>query len=1296
MAKNAANLGIEFSTHDAEDTSESVGLIRESLSGINDTLKSIRNINAFQAILDGFSLSKLTDIKDTISNTVTSLKDNVQMSSSLDSEFASARKSAKELANSMGLSTAEMKEMRSASSFAPALNMDMEEVQKTYATLIDRQMEVNDFGFENFKQFSKFIEVNNLNGQEYVETLNSLNKTFGLSKEQVTDLQDNVATISQEFGVGEQIMGNFGEITSEVGNKLKAVNGEATPEEIKSYTEQVAEMTGLFKETGLGADEAQQSAMSFTTSILESREEMKGMLTGKSGEVPQFMQNIATSQMGFNTAQQAMTEDPVEFVQRLGEQYESLSGQQKDVVNQRVFSQLDEGVRNVITSGNLSEASKKLDGVREKMEDNESAASAMAKSYDAGRTAAERLSFIEDNFEKQILDLSKSMGIQKSVIDNTRTTYGLITDNLKTFTGLQSVSAEVAKKNGGAIKKWGITLRDSGGQLTTMGEAVRSVSRLFVAFQTGGLYGVGVELGNLLEKYTSFNDLTDVVKNSVSSLSDVFSFLQNEGLSGVVGLVSDFIDGIDNLGPLEAFRGTITGTMSVLESKLSIMSKIIPNSIDLLKALWKDGFAGVHNKLSEIGVLASADEMYGKLGSTLKTFKKEALSFLENLPEKLSDFNDRLDAIGQTYPNLGKAITAAKILFGIFAGGKVLSALSTGTSIIKTFFSQLQGMPGGQKLAQGVSKLGESFSKSMPKIGKSIAGLPNRILSSLKEGFNLLKVFLPDLSNTFLGRIGGFFKSLGGRLVGVVTGVFGAGGAIGRAVTMLFTPPIGWVVAIMSGIGMITEIVENNFEDGWSGLMSSIGEYIGVAWNFIMPEIEGGASGFFKSLGNFLLDMLGDMVNDFITGLRTTWNLIGFITGWLGDMLSGVDWVNVGQNLVNLIGSGIKTLFFSIVSGITSLFEDTEGEGGGFLERFGSLWVSIGNALLNTVDLLWGVSKGVIELVGGILIGIFEPILGDFLPWALGGLKDLFIQLGNDMVNFDWMGFLSGVGVVFKNALIKTFAVIKSVGPIVGGFIQDLWAGLKSHITLGWDWFKDAGMEALEVTINFGLDVAESFAQTFVDAFETIRVAAITVWENIKLGLKVALMPIKHMFLGLVDMLKYKVFGPILQTMQGVIGQILDKVPDRLLGLVIDTEKWRGLAEGGMVKSALGDKVAKNLEGGVGFNDIIDRRKEQAKSDIAKARGQKDLNIALAKQGKPSEVHSVDFDGDRAKDRTDRQMQDKIVKSDDESKEANKKTAQATSNMENYLKNIDDRESKRDIKYKTGTDDTSPFTNIDT
>lgn len=1344
MPKNAANLGIEFSTQSADDTDEQVQGIRESLMGIQNTLKSIKNINAFQAILDGFSLSKLGDIKDTVENTFTSLKDNVQMSSSLDSEFASARKSAKELANSMGLNNEQMAEMRDKSSFAPALNMDMQEVQKTYATLLNRQQDINDLGFDSFKQFSKFIEVNDINGQEYVQTLDKLNKTFGLSKEQISGLQDNVATISQEFGVGGAIMNNFGEITSTVGEKLKAVNGEATPEKIKSYTEQVAEMTGLFKETGQGTEEAKKSAMAFTTSILESRKQMKEMVTGQSGEVPQLFQNIATSQMGFNNAQKAMGERPVEFVQRLGEQYGELSKSQKQMVNQRVFSELDSGVREFVTSGNMEAASNKLDNVRDKMKENEGAASAMAKSYDTGRTAAERLSFIEDNFEKQLLDVSRSMGIQESMINRTRQTYGLITDNLKTFTNLQSTSKEAAKENNVAIQKWGVTLRSSSGELTKMGHAVRTVSRLFVAFQTGGLYGVGHELTNLLEKYTEFTGVTDVVKSTVKDLSGVFNTLMEDGLLGVYTQ-------IENLGPLKAFDDTLYGIILSIENLYDATTTLLPNVINLVKALWEDGLKGLRKEMDKTGVLMAYETFYINLKTTLRSFKNEALDFLSTIPSKFAELQKQISKVGESYPMLENVLNAAQVLVGMLAGGRLISAASKGMSVISGFFSRLGSISKSIGLSGVLDDLSQSFIKSMNTIWKTLTGRGANILDMMGElfgdekalkidqwfkgvGDDIAKFFanigdniakyskmllskasdemarlfsrlggrLPSIlssaGGSFMKAIGGFFSRIGARFISIAGGVFSMGGIVGKGLTMLFTPPLGWITAILSGIGMIRRLVEDHFKGGFSGLGNTIVSYTSKIFGSIIPDINMTFSGFAKSVGSFLLDSLGSMVLDLIAGLQTVFDLGGMLMGWIASTLSGINFRNLGKTLVSSIRSGAKFLITSLIGGIASLFDQTKKEGKStFLERIGSMFKSLGNLLYNTAWVLGEIVLGLGNFLIGIFIETFRPVIDTFLPWAVDNFGDMFHSIGDWLYSFDWSAMMSKAWGELKGAIVSAFSGIVSLGSTIGKYLTKMWNSAKSYLSMGWEWFKEAGLSALESTINFGIDIVEGFVNTFLDVFDSIRVKALTVWEHIKFGLQAAMVPIKLTFFGLVDVLKYKVFGPIVQTLQDTLGSIISAAPNWVMSTAgLDPKKWRDFAQGGMVESALGKTAAENLRQGVSFSDIKEQKVEKAKSKVGQLEMQKDLNIDRVEQGKAPKVAlgDADFTGEKAEDKSSKELQKQTAKSSSESEKANKEIAKNTRKFTKHMSNIDKRQKKKQVQDKTGTDNTTDPTGL--
>ena len=393
------------------------------------------------------------------------------------------------------------------------------------------------------------------------------------------------------------------------------------------------------------------------------------------------------------------------------------------------------------------------------------------------------------------------------------------------------------------------------------------------------------------------------------------------------------------------------------------------------------GISGFFKEL-KAGFQLSRAEGSGRIASFFKSFKL----FGEMHMPKFTNF---IKSIG----NAGKSISSAVGKFAKTASKaftKAASGISKAAKGISKVATKVGSKVGGA--AKGVGKvLTKVGGKALTKVGGAalagvtslgLAGLDvsdirkqmDELTKSYKEG----KVSQDEYNKKMRELSNQKNEAIGSGVGGVV------GGALGSLLDE-FLGPFGTIIGAMVGdaiggfVGGVWNNISNTVSDFWNGTVRNLAESM------------------FGKAGTAVVDAIGSFVDGYTNGVGV---VLETILSGIGDFLGGA-W------------DGIKTIFGGTWDGIVKIFH---GDLTGFF------------------DIIVAQAKGTWKIISSTVIGVWKVVTAPFL-----GLWEIFKGFGNAMVDL-WGGVVAVYNNVAEGISTAWDATVGAFSA-VGQWIQEKWNG---------------------------------------------------------------------------------------------------------------------------------------------------------------------------------------------------------------------------------------------------------------
>lgn len=736
MAKNYAGLGISFfpvdkgaqkavqdMTSELEETNKELDEIDEKgkkgFKGLKDSFKELQA---------GFS-ANIEKMKAHAS----SIDTNVNLSSNLESTFLQASVSADKLAAQTGVSAQEMKK---ATGFFHSLNMDAEDLQKAFVRLEHSSIDVSKIGFDNFQSLAKFSNVMGTTTEALTKDLQNLRLSYGYTDEQLQEFIDTNAAAGQELGVAGSVFQNMGDIVGVLDEHFAKLDLDATPEQFNEMATSVNLLAGAFHEAGGSVDDAAGFATGLMGRLTDVQFQMKQLASGASGELPELMQNLGMSMGDFQAASEALSDDPLQFVQMMSERLGGMSDDQKEFFQAWSAENLGSDLTWLIA--NYSKVADKVEAAEARMKDATGTAQELSKAYSDGRTRAERYALQTDAFEKRLFGLAKQSGVVKSVLKGQRQTHKALGDLL----------AKQVEKGGplGAITQIMITYRKMGvlpaiAATVELADQFPGFNRLVSDFGDN-IFNVKEALLDLVRDKISFTEfmirLKKEVKDATPRIKALFKDIGKSiqgGFKEVFPEASAMLGGLkEKLGGFGQMAGIGAGAASV--GRAAMMSgPLAPyvaavGGIGLIQSRWEGGIAGFAES-----AVKTFQKHFPKIAEGVKEeLPKLARSLGESIPGVLDQYANFVDFMADYMGSLDWEKIGSQV--GDLFGDALKGVIDLGSDIILGIFNLMLGEAEKNEQTVGgkiLNALLKMWINIISGLGKAMLGLVKGLLESLAE-----------------------------------------------------------------------------------------------------------------------------------------------------------------------------------------------------------------------------------------------------------------------------------------------------------------------------------------------------------------------------------------------------------------------------------------------------------------------------------------------------------------------------------------------------------------------------------
>lgn len=559
----------------------------------------------------------------------------------------------------------------------------------------------------------------------------------------------------------------------------------------------------------------------------------------------------------------------------------------------------------------------------------------------------------------------------------------------------EGISGSITNLLGGEVDSAGTQAGESFGS-----KLIAVAKKVIVAAGIGKAIAASLNEGGALQQSlggveTLFKDNADRVKQYASQAYKTTGLSANQYMESVTGFSASLLQ---SLGGDTAKAADIANTAMV---DMADNSNKMGTSMEAIQNAYA-GFAKQNYTMLDNLKLG-----YGGTKTEMERLLKDATK-LTGVKYDIDSLSDVYEAIHAVQGELGITGTTAKeaseTLQGSFSAMKasftdLLGAMSTGGDI------------GPQLEALATSASTWLFGNFIPMVTQILANVPQLIVGVFEEGLPLILeeggklltslqegviLNLPTMAETALQTIMGFVNGLGTMIPNLITSGTEFINNLITGIVQTIPVLLSYVPQIISGL--VTTITTNfpaiikSGMDILTNLATGVWDNREAIWQYIkdichemlrlVTEID------WLGLGTDVINWISDGIQALFDNLPQLLMDIG-TNAW--DLVSGIDWLGLGQTIIDTVVAGIDALFNSIPDILESI-----GEAGmDFIT--GVDWLGVGSDIINGIirgiqnmgSALWnaltGVAQSALNSVKRLLkIGspsrVFADEVGQWIP----------------------------------------------------------------------------------------------------------------------------------------------------------------------------------------------------------------------------------------------------------------------------------------------------------------------------
>lgn len=573
-----------------------------------------------------------------------------------------------------------------------------------------------------------------------------------------------------------------------------------------------------------------------------------------------------------------------------------------------------------------------------------------------------------------------------------------------------------------------------------------------------------------LQKFDNMSDkeLMETQARSLTSIDEQIKGFQTSFTATVaepiiknIGVIQGSINQIgewmvSDIGPKIA-KFIETG-LKWLEDHKDAITKILKFGEDLVSGTL--GFIVDHlgTIITIVGAIAAAKMIWGFGRNTYKLGRNVRRAFgggRRGSPAR---------AVTSRLGNAGKSISSAVGNFAKTASKaftKAASGVSKAAKGISKVATKVGSKVGGA--TKGVSKvLTKVGGKALTKVGGAalagvtslgLAGLDvsdiRKQMDELSKSYKEGKVSQDEYNKKMRELSNQKNEAIGSGVGGVV------GGALGSLLDE-FLGPFGTIIGAMVGdaiggfVGNVWNNISNAVSDFWNGTVRNLAESLfGKAGTAVVDAIGSFVDGYTNGVGVVLetvLSGIGDFLGGAWDGIKTifggTWD--GIVKIFHGDLTGFFDIIAAqAKGTWKIISGAVVGVWKVVTAPFLGLWEIFKGFGNAMVDLWGGV-VAVYNNVAEGISTAWDATVGAFSAVGqwiqDRLNGAVETISGVF-----SGLGEWFINAWGNIT-----GVFDTVGGWFRSAWEGAIGIFSTVG----GWLRSAWNGVISVFSGIGDFFK--------------------------------------------------------------------------------------------------------------------------------------------------------------------------------------------------------------------------------------------------
>jgi len=727
-------------SRDAADSFHSDSSVMESaqrrigggFNFIRDALEKVNTIarqSKLQTFIQSIQLSVLKDIADGIGNIATAGRN---LTIGLEAEMQQLSVTTRATGANFGFTGKALSAFSGrAAGMAKSLNVDANTAALSLRAWTEAGDELRAMGFKSAQEVARFSAAFGVNADVLRNSGLRMRKEFGMTDEQINQVIGSFTMMGQISGDVTAAMNDMPKMMDLLRRRASMMGKSLDSKDLASYAASTAALASGFMQVGQSSDQARESAMQISETMIKAKETFKGMFAGTQTDIDQFHKALGISVGDIGVAFDTMTQGPDEFLAGLAGMVRDAKRVGKDIDFTLLHGQMESvfGPDQAATLVNFFRSAD--DATLDLMKSVKKTPADLGKlgkeAHRTGRTLADSFELAKDSFVMSFRAIARKEA--RVFVSDTGKEFSKFNDQLRGLVERGGPLAAVISKFSelhqlGVMALLPKTLRP---MAAVLGEILKEVTPM-----AGVLGSLGFRFNMLLSPLF-------LIAAALAVAIGWFAKLRMEGKSTdeALAIIATTV------------KEKFTQSVDFLGKQLERLKSFLPHVYDFVGGVWDTLIGGIDPG----GAGKSRAAEWGeKIGSALRYAVTTAIAFVKNYIQEWWSTMGEIWSDGSKPFNQKLKETlggSAGLIIGAFAIGKFTPIFG--------ILSKLAGIM--LPLAKGIGVVGKALFELVPGPWLIIGGLV--ALGTLMQKY-------PEEVNAVLGKIGEYVGRLMTLLVGTI------------------------------------------------------------------------------------------------------------------------------------------------------------------------------------------------------------------------------------------------------------------------------------------------------------------------------------------------------------------------------------------------------------------------------------------------------------------------------------------------------------------------------------------------